>query len=243
MERDRRSAQALLNRRLLRVMLPLGIALAVAAYYLDISTRIAIPVLEGLQEGLLFDDPRPDYDVFRLSLSAFVSLLPSALIAGVVAIWLSASVVMYNGRKLVAWMYPLMGMIYALIFTAVLGFLIPLNVWILNKSGLSITDSDIPFSDEITSFGGTPFMFPYAYLVAGMERGLWAATTVIVLSVLAVRISGGLVAHVRTVRLVVASSVIAAIFLGALLFGPIGFHQFLFNNFVQLGPVAESAVP
>jgi hypothetical protein len=243
MEQERRSAQALLNRRLLWVMFPLGTAFAVAAYYLDISTRIAIPVLVELQEGLQYYDPRPGYAVFRLNLSAFIRLLPSALIAGTLGIWVSVYVVTYNGRKFVAWMYVLIGVIYAMTFTAILGLLIPLNVWILNKSGLSITDSEIPFSDEITSFGDAVFMFPYSYLATGMERGLWAAAAVIVLTVLVVRLAGGLASFSGRVRPTTMSLAITVIFLGALLFGPIGIHQFLFDHLVQLPATTLGILP
>lgn len=243
MERQRRSAQALVNRRLLWVMFPMGTAFAVAAYYLDISTRIAIPVLVELQEGLQYYDPRPDYAVFRLNLSAFVRLLPSALIAGTLGIWVSVYVVTYNGRKFVAWMYVLIGLIYAVTFTAILGLLIPLNVWILNKSGLSITDSVIPFSDEITSFGDAVFMFPYSYVVTGMERGLWAAAAVIVLTALVVRLAGGLSTRTGTFRALTVNSAITVMFLGTLLFGPLGIHQFLFDQFVQLPATALGILP
>ncbi len=243
MESERRSAQALLNRRLLWVMFPLGTAFAVAAYYLDISTRIAIPVLVELQNGLQYYDPRPGYDVFRLNLSAFIRLLPSALIAGTLGIWVSVYVVTYNGRKFLAWMYVLIGLIYAVTFTALLGLLIPLNVWILNKSGLSITDSEIPFSDEITSFGDAVFMFPYSYLATGMERGIWAVAAVILLTVLVVRLAGGLSTRAGMVRALVVNSAITVIFLGALLFGPIGIHQFLFDQFVQLPAATGGIMP
>ena len=199
MERERRSAQALLNRRLLWIMFPLGTAFAVAAYYLDISTRVAVPVLAELQQELLYYDPRPDYDVFRLNLSAFIRLLPSALIAGTLGIWVSVYVVTYNGRKFLTWMYAPIAVIYAMTFTAMLGLLIPLNVWILNKSELSITDSEIPFSDEITSFGDVVFVFPYSYLVTGMERGLWAAAALIILSALGTRrAAGGWTCYIAT---------------------------------------------
>ena len=243
MERERRSAQALLNWRLLWIMFPLGTAFAVAAYYRDISTRVAVPVLAELQQELLYYDPRPDYDVFRLNLSAFIRLLPSALIAGTLGIWVSVYVVTYNGRKFLAWMYGLIGLGYAVTFTALLGFLIPLNVWILNKSGLSITDSEIPFSDEITSFGDVVFMFPYSYLVTGMERGLWAAAALIILSVLGVRLVGGLVTLQRMIRVVSVNVVIAVIFVGMLLFGQTGLHQFLFNQFVQPPAVTKGTQP
>jgi hypothetical protein len=232
-ERDRRDAQILLNRRLLWVMFPLGTAFAVAAYYLDISTRIAIPVLGQLQEGLVYGDPRPDYEVFRLNTWAVVRLLPSALIAGAVGTFLSVYIVTYNGRKMVAWMYGLIGLIYAGMFTAFLGLLIPLNVWILNKSGLSVTDSEIPFSDEITSFGDVVFMFPYAYTATGMERGLWAGVAVIVLSTLVLRFGGRLATVFGIARHWILSLAISVIFVLMLFFGPLGLHQFMFDRFVQ----------
>lgn len=233
-ERERKTVENVLNRRLLWVMLPLGIAMAIAAYYIDISTRIAVPVLTELQQNEPIAGPRPEYDVFRLNLSAFVRLAPSAVIAAIPAIWFAVFAGTYYRRQIIAPMYALIGLIYALVFTALLGFLIPLNVWIINKYWNPITDSEIPFSDEITSFGNAPNMFPFTHLVTGMERGLWAATALIVLALVGMRLAGGLARAGGFVRSVGVSWVIAVVVVAMLLFGPIGMHQFLFDRFVQV---------
>jgi len=205
----------------------------VMAYYLDISTRIAIPPIKEIQLATPFSEVRPDYAVFRLNLSAFLRLLPSALIAGGVGSWFAVSMGTHYGQKFKGELYALIGLIYAATFTALLGLLIPLNVLILNKLGLGITDSEIPFSDEITSFGNAPYVFPLGYLATGMERGLWATVSVIVLLMIATRVSGGLKSVKTHFRAVAVSIVLGLISIGFLLFGPIGFHQFLFDRFVQ----------
>ncbi len=243
LEQERRDADARFNRRFLWIMLPLGAALAVVSYYLDISTRIAVPVMVELQDGLQYYDPTPDYDVFRLSVPAFTRLLPSALIAGTVGIWIAVYATTYNGRKFMVGTYFLTGFVYTLIFTAIMGFLIPLNVWILNKFGLSITDLEIPFSDEITSFGPEAGVFPLAYLISGMERGIWAGAAVIILSMVAARLSGGLTSFSGKVRPATLSLVMSLIVVMMLLFGPLGIHQFLFDQFIRLPEVTEGVWP
>lgn len=98
-EQTRQAAEALLNRRLNWVMLPLGIAFAVIAYCLDMSTRIALPVLAELQEASPLNDARHDYDVFRLDLWAFARMVPSALIAGAIGSWFAVLMGTKYGRN------------------------------------------------------------------------------------------------------------------------------------------------
>lgn len=239
LERERLAAEAKLNRRLRWVMLPLGIAFAVAAYYLDISTRIALPVIAGLQEGLPPEAPRPEYDVFRLDLDAFARLAPAAVIAGALALWLAVFAGTYYRRSFIAPMYALIGLIYAVVFTALLSVLVPLNVLILNKSGYPVTDLEIPFSDRITSFGPEAAVFPLSYLVTGLERGFWAAAAVIIVGVVVIRLSGGLSKMSGTVRSTVLALAISVIFLVVLFTGPLGLHQFLFDRFVQVPLMRE----
>ena len=102
MEEKRQAAEALLNRRLAWVMLPLGVAFTVIAYYLDISTRIALPVLAELQAADPIFDARHSYDVFRLDLWAFIRLVPSAIVAGGVGAWFAVAMGSKYGRNQVA---------------------------------------------------------------------------------------------------------------------------------------------
>jgi hypothetical protein len=234
MERARQDAGSRLNRRLNWVMLPLGIALAVVAYYMDISARIAIPAIAKLQAAGADSFSRSDYEVFRLDTWAFIRLVPAAVIAGAVSAWFSVFVGTMYGRNVIIVMYGLIGLIYAASLTALLGILIPLNVTILDKLGLAVTDAEIPYSDEITSFGDVSAVFPLSYLTTGMERGLWAGIAVIVLLVIVQRLSGGLATlggHFRSMLLSTANGVIVT---GTLLIGPIGFQQYLFDRFVQI---------
>ncbi len=229
MEQERKAAENKLNRRLIWVMLPLGTAIAIAAYYLDISTRIAIPVLLELQEQAEIPGKRAEYE----NLGAFVRLAPSAVVAGFAAAWFAVWAGTYYRRNFIASMYFLIGAAYSLVFTGLLGVLIPLNLFVLKVAGMSIADAQIPRSDEVTAFGNVPVLFPLSYLITGMERGIWAGATMIILALVAIRIAGGVGFVARATRTTIVSSILAVFVAVMLLFGPIGTQQFLFDRFVQ----------
>ena len=233
MENERKSAENKLNRRLIWVMLPLGTAIAIAAYYLDISTRIAIPVLIEMQDQVEIPGTRADYDVFRLNLGAFTALAPSAVVSGIVASWFAVWAGTYYRRKFIASMYFLIGVAYSLLFTALLGVPIPLNLLVLKLVGISITDAQIPYSEEVASFGTLPGLFPLSYLLTGMERGIWAGATMIILALIAIRIAGGVGSLAKARKTATVSSILGVFVVVMLLFGPLGTHQFLFDRFVQ----------
>ncbi len=234
MERERKSAEDVLNRRLIWIMLPLGIAFAIAALYLDISTRIAIPVLIDNREQVGILGQRADYDVFRLNLLAYVRMVPAAVVAGVMATWLAVWAGTYYRREFIASMYVLIGVAYSAVLTARLGVLIPLNMYVLEKIGASITDSEIPQSSEISLFqGDVAAMAPLSYVVTGMERGIWAAAGLLIFALIGIRLAGGLGTAAGSVKAITFNTVLAIIVLFGLLAGPIGIHQFLFDRFVQ----------
>jgi hypothetical protein len=233
MENERKAAENKLNRRLIWVMLPLGTAIAIAAYYLDISTRIAIPVLLELQGQVENPGTRADYNVFRLNLGAFAALVPPAVVSGFVASWFAVWAGTYYRRKFIASMYFLIAVAYSLVFTALLGVLIPVNLLVLKIIGISITDAQIPHSDEVATFGNLPGMFPLSYLLTGMERGIWAGATMIILALIAIRIGGGVGSIAKAKRTSLVSSILAVFVVVLLRFGPLGTYQFLFDRFVQ----------
>ncbi|MEE8045464.1 MAG: hypothetical protein V3T49_01355 [Dehalococcoidia bacterium] len=234
MERARKAVEDRLNRRLLWVMLPLGIAIAVVALYMDISTRIAIPVLKELQGQVREPGGRADYAVFHLDIGAFARLAPAAIIAGALAIWGSVWAGTYYRRSFIASMYALIGLGYSLMLTALLSLLIPLNMFILKATGLSITDAEIPRSSELSFFSrDIAALSPFSYVVTGMERGLWAGAAVVVLALIGMRLAGGIGSVLGGIRAMALNMVLAAIVLAALLSGPLGFQQFLFDRFVQ----------
>jgi hypothetical protein len=240
-ERERKAVEDTLNRRVRWALLPLGVAMAIAALYIDISTRIAIPVLVELQDQVSSTGQRADYDVFRLNMSAFLRLAPSAIVAGLVAAWTAVWAGTYYRRRFVAPMYALIGIGYALILTALLGVLIPLNSLLLRQIGLEITDAEIPHSSEISLLSNDLVaLSPFSYLVTGMERGIWAAAALIIFGLVGMRLAGSISSVGRTARAVGINTVLAVVAVLALFSGPIGIHQFLFDRMVQ--PPSESTL-
>ncbi|MBN4064859.1 hypothetical protein JYU04_03895, partial [Dehalococcoides mccartyi] len=150
LERKRKAYEDALNRRLKWSMLPLGIAFAIVALYIDISTRVAIPVLIDLKDQVTVLGQRADYDVFRLYVPAFARLLPAAVIAGLIASWVAVWAGTFYRRSIIASMYALIGLIYAGVLTAALGLLIPLNVLILDVLNKPIIDSEIPHASDVS---------------------------------------------------------------------------------------------
>lgn len=233
-ERERKAAEEALNKRLIWAFLPFSIAMAIAAMYLDISTRIAIPVLIDLQDTVTTIGQRASYDVFRLDLHAFARIAPASIVAGVLAGWLSVWAGTFYRRDFIVPMYVLIGIAYAGVLTGLLALLIPLNMFMLDLLGMAITDSEIPHSGELAlsnrKLGG---ISPLSYVISGFERAAWAAGGMVLLGLLGIRLVGGLETDKTKLRAIMLNSVLAIVALIALLSGPIAIHQFLFDRFVQ----------
>ena len=234
LERERKAVEDVLNRRLRWALLPLGIVFAIAALYLDISTRIAIPVLVERLDTVTVVGQRADYDVFSLNAGAFLRIAPSAVVSGVIASWIAVWAGTYYRRDFIAPMYVLIGLVYAAVLTASLALLIPLNVFALDLFGMAITDAEIPHSSELSLFSRKlPGIAPFSYVVTGMERAMWAAAGFVVFGLVGVRLVGGLGSSVRVSRAVIVNAIIGIVFIGVLHSGAAGIHQYLFDRFVQ----------
>jgi len=233
-ERERKAVEDVLNKRLIWAFMPLGIAMAVAALYLDISTRIAIPVLVELQETVTVPGQRAAYDVFSLNAGAFARIVPAALIAGALSSWLAVWAGTYYRRDFIVPMYVLIAVAYGAVVTALLGLLIPLNMLVIDLMGAPITDAEIPRSSELSLFGrDLTAISPFSYVITGMERAMWAAAGFVVIALAGVRLSGGLDSAKGMIRSVVINTVFAVIVFGLLHSGSLGIHQYLFDRFVQ----------
>lgn len=234
LERERKAAEEVLNRRLRWAFLPLGIVFAVAALYLDISTRIAIPVLVERVETVTVVGQHADYDVFSLNARALLRIAPSAVVSGAIASWVAVWAGTYYRRDFIAPMYLLIGLAYSAVLTASLALLIPLNMFVLDLFGMAITDAEIPYSSEISLFSrDLPGIAPVSYVVTGMERAMWAAAGFVVFGLVGVRLVGGLGSSVGMSRAVIVNAIIGIIFISVLHSGTAGIHQYLFDRFVQ----------
>lgn len=177
-------------------------------------------------------------------------LVPAAVVAGGLCTWLAVWAGTFYRRKFIASMYVLIGLVYSAVLTGLLGLLIPLNVYILEVIGHSVTDAEIPRISEITLYqGDLAAIAPLSYVITGMERGIWAAAAMIVLALIGIRLAGGIGSTMSALRAAVLNTIPAVVLLVVLHGGPIGLHQFLFDRLVQppsksiLGFQAESSPP
>jgi hypothetical protein len=166
-------------------------------------------------------------------------MAPAAIIAGGLAIWAAVWAGTFYRRDFIASMYVLIGLAYAGLLTALLSLLIPLNMFILDKVGLSITDAEIPRSSELDMFTRpAATLSPFSYVVTGMERGIWAGDAVVILALIGMRLVGGIGTVADGMKSATLNVLLGVIVLVALFSGPLGFQQFLFDRFVQ--PPSES---
>ena len=239
MEKSRKGVENALNRRLIWALLPLGIAVGLIALYIDVSTRIAIPELIDQVDQASKPGHRASYDVFSLNLSGFLKLAPSGLIAGAIASWVGVWAGTYYRRSFIASMYVLIGLAYSALLTALLAVLIPVNIWVLETTGNSITDAQIPHSGSISLFQANfSGLAPFSYVVTGMERGIWAAAGMILIGLVGVRLAGGLRSSADLTKALTLNVVLAVIALVVVHTGSLGVHQFLFDRLVQPPPEA-----
>lgn len=239
MEKARKGVENALNRRLMWALLPIGIAVGLIALYIDVSTRIAIPELIDRVDQAPEQWQRASYDVFSLNLSGFLKLAPSGLIAGAIASWVDVWAGTYYRRSFIASMYVLIGLCYAALLTGLLAVLIPINIFVLEATGNSITDAQIPHSDSISLFQGSiGGLAPFSYAMTGMERGIWAAVGLILLGLVGIKLAGGLRTSAHLTKALTLNVVLAVIALFAVHSGSLGIHQFLFDRVVQPPPEA-----
>jgi hypothetical protein len=246
MEKALKGLENALNRRLMWGLLPLGIAVGLIALYIDVSTRIAIPELIDRVSQASQPWQRASYDVFSLNLAGFLKLAPSGLIAGAIASWVAVWAGTYYRRSFIASMYVLIGLCYAALLTGLLGVLIPINILVLEATGMSITDAQIPHSDSISLVQGFGWGFAtFSYVITGMERGIWPAAGMILIGLVGVKLAGGLRSSAHLTKALTLNVVLAVIALFAVHSGSLGIHQFLFDRLVQPpdAPLREPVFP
>lgn len=197
-------------------LVPLGIAMALIVNY----TYILVAVDDADWRYVLH---RPNFaHILKLSLAPLIGGGVAMFIAGSIA----TSVFGREGRFLPLVMTALM---YSIFLPLLVGLLLPVNLFLLDVTGLSL--SGISFGNAMENWiFGTPF-FVATYTLTGIKSALWAGIGAALLAAAVFRYIGPNSAAFSTGRTTAVTLAVAAASAAVVMFGPLSIFELIFNSF------------
>jgi len=214
-----------IRRRYITIMLvPLGTVAAFVTSYVNIP--IAIDAANWL------------YVLEKPDLVSFLKISPSALGGGVFATLISAKISLsLMGRSPIGRTLVIFSFLYGFLVPLLVSILIPINLFILQITGTSRIIDDTPVLHSLTEmFLSTP-LFVLVYVLTGWKQALLTGGSIALIAWLLFRVMSP-----DKKKLQIFSGIgiswIVGIGLGfAVIIGPIGLLEFLFNLFQEMAPI------
>jgi hypothetical protein len=197
-------------------LVPLGIAMALIVHY----TNIVVTIDDADWQYVLH---RPNFaHIMKLSLAPIIGGGLAMLFAGLVATTAAGR----EGRYL-----PLImtAVLYTLFLPAIVGLLLPANLFLLDITGLSFAEYSVgeALSSWILS---TPF-FVLIYTMTGFKAAFWAAIGAVLLAAAVFRFMGPNNSNFSVTRTSVVTTIVGLSALLVIMFGPLEIFEVLYNEF------------
>ena len=203
-------------RVLILLLLPLGAVLGMVNQYLSILEQL--------------DDADYYYILDRVDISTYLRLVIPALLAGiisVVAITAVFSFVVDAGSAL--WKLLIIGFGYGILMPALAGFLMPLNLFLLNVTGISRVSGQGGFQSEVGNLIFDTPAHTYLSIIFNIGPGIVSGVIMAGIAWVLLRATGPL-SHPGRAPLIVGAGVgTGVVIMAAVLVGPFSITEFLFN--------------
>lgn len=205
---------------LILLLLPLGAVLGMVNQYLSI--------LEQLDEADYY------YILDRVDMSVYLRLVAPALLGGVISVIAATalfSFVVDAGSAL--WRLLVIGLLYGVMMPALVGFLMPLNLFLVSVTGLSRVEGQGGFESQ---FGDLIFSTPahtYLAVLFNLGPGLVSGIFMAGIAWILIRVAGPLSNPARARGLVLAGFGTGIVIMAAVTAGPFPITEFLFDRYAN----------
>jgi hypothetical protein len=214
-----------IRRRYITIMLvPLGTIAAFVISYVNIP--IAIDAANWL------------YVLEKPDLVSFLKISPSALAGGGVATLLSAKISLsLMGRSPIGRTLVMFSFLYGILVPLLVSILIPTNLFFLQITGTSRIIDDTPILQSLTEmFLSTP-LFVLVYVLTGWKQALLTGITIALIAWVLFRVMSPDKKKLQVFSGIGISWIVGIGFGFAVIIGPIGLLEFLFNLFQEIAPI------
>jgi hypothetical protein len=197
-------------------IIPFGIAMALVVQYINIVVAIDDADWRYVLQ-------RPNFShILKLSLAPIIGGGVSMFFAGLIA----TSVAGREGRYLP---YLMTAIIFALTMPILVSTLLPANLFLLEITGLTFSESSAgqAFSSWIWS---TPF-FVLTYAMTGMKQAIWGGAASVLLAASVFKFNGPNSDSFSLIRSLAITSAVSLVVVLVVMFGPLGIFEILFDSF------------
>ena len=223
-EAERFRDDAIRRRYIMIMLVPLGTVAAFVISYVNIPIAID-------SANWLYVLEKPD-------LVSFLKISPSALVGGVFATLLSAKISLsLMGRSPIGRTLVIFSFLYGFLVPLLVSILIPINLFSLQITGTSKIIDDTPILQSVTeTFLSTP-LFVLVYVLTGWKQALLTGITIALIAWVLFKVMSPDKKKLQVFSGIGISWIVGIGFGFAVIIGPIGLLEFLFNLFQEIAPI------
>ncbi len=204
------------GRVLILLLLPLGAVLGMVNQYLSILEQL--------------DDADYYYILDRVDMGVYLRLVAPALLGGIISI--VAVTALFNfvvdaGSAL--WKLLIIGFGYGILMPALAGFLMPLNLFLLNVTGTSRVSGQGGFQSELGDLIFSTPAHTYLSIIFNIGPGIVSGFIIAGIAWVLLRTTGPLSNPARAPLIVGAGFGVGIVIMAVVLAGPFSITEFLFN--------------
>jgi F0F1-type ATP synthase membrane subunit a len=119
--------------------------------------------------------------------------------------------------------------LYMVFMPVSVGLMLPVNLFLLDVTGLSLVDVSI--GEAISSWiWGTPF-FVLTYAMTGMKQAFWAGAGAVAIGSVIFQFLGPNSQNFNVNKTLAVTSIAGLFIVGIIMFGPLGIFEMLFKQF------------